>query len=45
MDSIYAENRKLVDPEANRRFFVWDPVLLDIEGDVPGSPVPLFIHR
>ncbi|MDQ1313714.1 MAG: glutamyl-tRNA synthetase, partial [Euryarchaeota archaeon] len=28
MDSIYAENRKLVDPEANRRFFVWEPVEL-----------------
>lgn len=35
MDSIYAENRKLVDPEANRRFFVWEPVELEIEGDVP----------
>jgi glutamyl-tRNA synthetase len=35
MDSIYAENRKLIDPEANRRFFVWDPVSLEIEGDVP----------
>jgi len=35
MDSIYAENRKLVDPVANRRFFVWDPVPLEIEGDVP----------
>ncbi len=35
MDSIYAENRKLIDPEANRRFFVWDPVVLEIEGDVP----------
>lgn len=35
MDSIYAENRKLIDPEANRRFFVWDPVLLQIEGEVP----------
>jgi len=35
MDSIYAENRKLVDPEANRRFFVWEPVALEIEGDVP----------
>ena len=35
MDSIYAENRKLIDPEANRRFFVWDPVALEIEGDVP----------
>jgi glutamyl-tRNA synthetase len=35
MDSIYAENRKIIDPEANRRFFVWDPVVLEIEGDVP----------
>ena len=35
MDTIYAENRKLIDPEANRYFFVWDPVELDIEGDVP----------
>jgi len=35
MDSIYAENRKLVDPMANRYFFVWDPVPLRIEGDVP----------
>ncbi len=37
MDSIYAENRKLIDPEANRRFFVWDPVVLEIEGDVPAQ--------
>ncbi len=35
MDSIYAENRKIIDPEANRYFFVWDPVELEIEGDVP----------
>jgi glutamyl-tRNA synthetase len=35
MDSIYAENRKLIDLDANRYFFVWDPVLLEIEGDVP----------
>jgi len=35
MDSIYAENRRIIDPEANRRFFVWDPVALEIEGDVP----------
>lgn len=35
MDSIYAENRKIIDSEANRRFFVWDPVELTIEGDVP----------
>jgi glutamyl-tRNA synthetase len=35
MDSIYAENRKIIDPEANRRFFVWQPVELAIEGSVP----------
>jgi glutamyl-tRNA synthetase len=35
MDTIYAENRKLIDPEANRYFFVWDPVELEIEGEVP----------
>ncbi|MHC1631702.1 MAG: glutamate--tRNA ligase [Methanotrichaceae archaeon] len=35
MDTVYAENRKLVDPEAKRRFFVKDPVLLEIDGDVP----------
>lgn len=35
MDSIYAENRKLIDAEANRYFFVWEPVALEIKGDVP----------
>ncbi len=35
MDSIYAENRKLIDAEANRYFFVWQPVALEIEGDAP----------
>ena len=37
MDSIYAENRKLIDADANRYFFVWDPVALEIEGDVPSQ--------
>ncbi|MDD1741753.1 MAG: glutamate--tRNA ligase [Methanotrichaceae archaeon] len=37
MDSIYAENRKLVDPIANRYFFVWDPVLLRIDGNTPNT--------
>ncbi len=37
MDSIYAENRKLIDPKANRYFFVWNPVELQIEGDVPAT--------
>jgi glutamyl-tRNA synthetase len=35
MDTIYAENRKLIDSQANRYFFVWDPIELEIDGDVP----------
>ncbi len=31
MDTLYAENRKIVDSAANRYFFVWDPVELLIE--------------
>ncbi len=30
--NLYAENRKLIDPIANRYFFVWDPVEIMIEG-------------
>ena len=30
MESLYAENRKIVDPIANRYFFVWDPMELEI---------------
>ncbi|MDD4498181.1 MAG: glutamate--tRNA ligase [Methanosarcinaceae archaeon] len=32
MESLYAENRKLLDPVANRYFFVRDPVELEIVG-------------
>ncbi len=31
-DTLYAENRKLIDKEANRYFFVPDPVAVEIEG-------------
>lgn len=31
-DNLYAENRKIVDPAANRYFFVPDPVKVTIEG-------------
>ncbi len=30
LETLYAENRKLVEPMANRYFFVWDPVGLEI---------------
>jgi len=39
MDSIYAENRKLIDSVANRYFFVKDPIRLEIEGDVPSKAI------
>ncbi|AEA47367.1 glutamyl-tRNA synthetase [Archaeoglobus veneficus SNP6] len=35
MKNLYAENRKIVDPIANRYFFVWDPVRIRIEGVEP----------
>lgn len=35
LDTLYAENRKIIDPIANRYFFVWDPVELEIEGAEP----------
>ncbi len=32
LKNLYAENRKIVDPKANRYFFVWDPVRVEIDG-------------
>ncbi|HMK47536.1 MAG TPA: glutamate--tRNA ligase [Methanocella sp.] len=32
MDTLYAENRKIVDPKASRYFFVPDPVVLQVNG-------------
>ncbi|MDO8727520.1 MAG: glutamate--tRNA ligase [Candidatus Methanoperedens sp.] len=35
LDTLYAENRKIIDPVANRYFFVWDPVELEVEDAEP----------
>ncbi len=35
LDTLYAENRKLIDPLSNRYFFVWNPIELEIEGAEP----------
>ncbi len=35
LESLYAENRKLIDPLANRYFFVFSPVEMEIEGAEP----------
>jgi glutamyl-tRNA synthetase len=32
LKNLYAENRKIIDPKANRYFFVWNPVKVEIEG-------------
>ncbi|MCQ6962883.1 glutamate--tRNA ligase [Methanolobus chelungpuianus] len=40
LDTLYAENRKLVEPKANRYFFVWDPVELEITGAEPCTANP-----
>jgi len=40
MDTLYAENRKLVDPVANRYFFVWDPVEIEITDSEPCTVNP-----
>jgi glutamyl-tRNA synthetase len=34
LDNLYAINRKIVDPAANRYFFVWEPVRMEI----PNAP-------
>lgn len=45
MKSLYAENRKILDPKANRYFFVADPVEIEIDGlpekrevEIPKNP-------
>jgi glutamyl-tRNA synthetase len=35
LDTLYAGNRKIIDPIANRYFFVWNPVGLKVEGAEP----------
>jgi glutamyl-tRNA synthetase len=46
LKNLYAENRKIIDPKANRRFFIWDPVEIKIVGlpeerevELPLNPV------
>lgn len=33
--NLYAENRKILDPKANRYFFVWDPIPMELENLSP----------
>jgi len=45
MDTLYAENRKIIDPVANRYFFVHDPVRMTIKNAPPTvAKAPLHPH-
>ncbi len=43
MDTLYAENRKLIDPKANRYFFVNNPVALNIS-NAPATTAKAPLH-
>jgi len=43
-DNLYAENRKLIDKEANRYFFVPEPVAIEVEGLPPLESVRAPLH-
>lgn len=40
MDNLYAENRRIIDASANRYFFVWQPVVMDIQDAKPKIATP-----
>lgn len=44
IESLYSENRKLIDKDANRYFFVPDPVAIDIDGLPPIERVKAPLH-
>ena len=43
MKNLYAENRKIIDPVANRYFFVWDPVKVELR-DFEGGTAEIPLH-
>src|SRR5439155_732582 len=43
-ETLYAENRKLIDKDANRYFFVPDPVAVEIDGLPPIERVKAPLH-
>jgi glutamyl-tRNA synthetase len=44
VESLYSENRKLVDKDANRYFFVPDPVTIEIDELPPMGPLKVPLH-
>lgn len=43
-ENLYAHNRKLIDPEANRYFFVHDPVEINVKNIAHAFKVKLHLH-
>lgn len=43
-ETLYAENRKLIDKDANRYFFVPEPVTVEVEGLPPVETVKVPLH-
>ncbi len=43
-DTLYAENRKLIDKDANRYFFVPEPVAIEVQGLPPVETVAAPLH-
>jgi len=43
-ENLYAHNRKLIDPEANRYFFVHNPIKLTVKNIPHGYKVKLHLH-
>jgi glutamyl-tRNA synthetase len=43
-ETLYAENRKLIDKDANRYFFVPEPVAIEIEGLPPMNELHVPLH-
>lgn len=44
LKNLYAENRKIVDEKAERYFFVWSPVRIEIEGIEAVEDIELPLH-
>src|SRR3989475_2499131 len=44
VETLYSENRKLIDKDANRYFFVPDTVSVEIEGLPPVGPLKVPLH-
>ena len=45
LETLFSENKKVVDEIANRYFFVWDPVKIEIEGGTKVANPPIHPNK